>query len=948
MALFRGQHFDQVDANHIFVCNHPGFIHAGLASFNLQTLSSFSKNRVLCENMLKSFRKFDLPTDKVVERPAPPPEPNPEGTTTTLPPTKSVERIEFFGLEPKAFLKELIATLFVYDIDQEQAERDNTEVTSENTALNYDKWSNSSRTYVSSTITVDTLYDTIIWYEEYCADPASKDDSEVLSNLEGTVFDIQRSHKGYATRVKDLNSRFAVGSTSFDFHFIEKGKLKRSRTIVQKGVPSFASTPRTKTGRHISHKRTSDANPGFYVQAEDNPQEDNPLDQVVGPMRVSWDSNTQMYECNNQTIAILLEDLQPAYVPPIDVSTDNVDSFIDNENKTAEYYDIGSDSYMGNFTTALAIPVGLENGNPHMFGPNIIDCDEASVEKIRLVNRANRTYVRGERVVANYIDGEWIPTPIGEDQVELQPPATAIGRWQFSQFIASTSVHFRPNSSFFSVGTASSDGTGVLDGQNYIIKPGDWEQIFRWKFYNKYEKGKYNNHTAFLDLEKFSLEHAVKPDLIRQFGEGLGFNTLHIQHSSFDNLPKDDYGTDHNRYYMTNHIANPLTGEHPHHYDFPLFFGAVFTNGFRKSTSIKPGFKYSPKVGSIPSTYKGYYADANHFQRFARFINGEHLTFGFDFVVPVGESPTFSILAAFHKDINKAGKDNYYIAESLLHVPAEIGINGSWSTGLSAPLESFHTIARGMNRLDFGSGGFYDTKNYEAFRLYTDGTPPYKWVNGVVTGKVLSLMTEADFNNGVEDLANEIGEDMTAGEALAEYSSDFDHWKQHHTQNNTLIPNSTSEVQFTSLSPTFAGMDERIAQDLFVISDRQFYTYAQNTKAKFPDIGTSLRDALYRCMPQVGGRNGEGQDRGGEGVVYDFANKPPEIGGPVGDSRLERFTFTLGGAYLTEDQVRAKAGDDEVEEEEEETTTTTTPPPTDDSDDDDDGLDDALDENVFD
>ena len=62
MALFRGQQYDDSNANHVFVCNHPGFAQAGLASFNLQTLASFAQNKILCDNLIASFRKFGLST----------------------------------------------------------------------------------------------------------------------------------------------------------------------------------------------------------------------------------------------------------------------------------------------------------------------------------------------------------------------------------------------------------------------------------------------------------------------------------------------------------------------------------------------------------------------------------------------------------------------------------------------------------------------------------------------------------------------------------------------------------------------------------------------------------------------------------------------------------------------------------------------------------------------
>lgn len=852
MALFRGQQYDDSNANHVFVCNHPGFAHAGLASFNLQTLASFAQNKILCDNLIASFRKFGLTTtyQRTIEVELS------DGTKDTR--TEIID-FSFFRVSPQFFLNNLVEILFLYDTTGKSIEGAGID-------FKYDRWSNSSKTYIEFEKTVFDLYDDIIWYEEFCADPDSKGQGEIANIYEGNVFDIQRSRLGYASIKSENTDNYLVGDRCLNFYYSEKGKLNRTRTIAQKGVPFFSALARRPTGAPHLAGKTKENSTGWYTEAKDNPQDREPSDHAVGSLRVSWDANTQMFEVRNQIIAICLEDIDPAFVPPPDVNVENLDQRIDKDKRSSDFYDVGGAYYVGGFTTGRAMPVGLESGNPHLFGPNIKDCEEPTVEKIRLVNRANRSYKRGERVIAHFIDGEWVPTPIGEDLIEIEPPATAIGRWQFSQFIVSSAAHFRANllsqdeAGFFN-NIEGSNGTGVRRNVNILLHPKDWEGIMRYKFYKAHEKGKYGNHIVYRN--EGTIEQKIKPPYIVEYGTTLGFNTMHIQHTSFDNI----VGGKH--YYRTNIRNNPLgDNEWPFHYNFPLFFGPVFSAGFRKLPAAQANSKYNPFAGGINPTYESeQFGAANNIERFPVFQPSD-LNSSTSYIAPSGTSPMFSVLQYFSRQIDQVGDDdnNPYIANTPFHVPADIGINGPWG-GTNAPLESFHVMARGMNNMDFE---FIKTQGHLGYRLYTDGTNPYRHENGKETTARLPEGCDEEVENPDElDDDDEACRVMTAQEGLLradgafgeEEAALFKHWKDNHTFTNTLVPQSTNEVQFTSLTPTFAAMDEEIAQHNLVRYHRHYYSMVhEGIKPKFPNIGTSLGDALHRGYPQVGGYRGSEAD----------------------------------------------------------------------------------------
>ena len=69
MSLFRGQYYDMTPANHVFICNHPAMLYAGLSSFNLNTVGQFIQNPVLQRNIVNGFRRFGVPIKTPFEDP---------------------------------------------------------------------------------------------------------------------------------------------------------------------------------------------------------------------------------------------------------------------------------------------------------------------------------------------------------------------------------------------------------------------------------------------------------------------------------------------------------------------------------------------------------------------------------------------------------------------------------------------------------------------------------------------------------------------------------------------------------------------------------------------------------------------------------------------------------------------------------------------------------------
>jgi hypothetical protein len=116
-------------------------------------------------------------------------------------------------------------------------------------------------------------------------------------------------------------------------------------------------------------------------------------------MRMSYNPAINKWEVQNQMLARLLTDVDPAPIRSIPLDAEDVDAI-----PAEDFSQVGGERFLGQFSTGLAMPLSSENGNPHTFGPNLIKCDDGTeCEKIRVFNRANKTYTKGQLVICHFI-----------------------------------------------------------------------------------------------------------------------------------------------------------------------------------------------------------------------------------------------------------------------------------------------------------------------------------------------------------------------------------------------------------------------------------------------------------------------------------------------------------------------------------------------------------------
>lgn len=519
--------------------------------------------------------------------------------------------------------------------------------------------------FTKQNILFSALIDKILWYEDdYLPDPEGYEESNpggFKANIK-VIDGIKLCKQGFLELQRPPKPDGEWGEGGMDTIYFRcyigsKGEFDSVRTIIDKHPPTFVAAPRRATGASYDMDQTDGSNTGEYV---DRPSSDEMPDSahVAAPLgRISYNAALGCHDIQNQITAVLLEDCDPASIPTPDV--DNID-----DETSTSFYDGESPKYQGDFTTCEAMPLSVEKGNPYIYGPNFIKCsDGTSVEKIIATNRSPKEFFKGQRVICHYIDNEWIIQEMGQ-AVPRAPTPTAVGRWTFAKYIANINQYFLPN--------------------YYDYQPDDGTNTYSVDFTNNY-----------LPMRTDALEDALN----WQFWDTHGENYPWMQRTrtqALDGRPTQDWGTDPRSWKLNEGIiqtsifdqyklgglydmglTNPAgTMDAPYPEIAPLFFGPVFAEGVKKR--VIPA---DTEVLTVKSPSNPYSDDESR-------------------SIPVDAE-------SVNGDIS---------ARRSVHIPAEIAINGPYKD-YSSPVESYHTIAAGINNMDYG---FLTAKSHYNYQYWQD------------------------------------------------------------------------------------------------------------------------------------------------------------------------------------------------------------------------------------
>jgi len=259
-------------------------------------------------------------------------------------------------------------------------------------------------------------------------------------NVVEVVKNIQTSLSGCITFRPSFSVLGCDREPQIKLYLKDRFNNDNNRTVAQKGSPLIVDVARRTSGSTYGQRGTEDSPIGVY-QNQSEGGINNPNNTVAAPMDIRYNAAMGKWQGGTHQILVrLLTDIDPA---PF-----NLSDFDSLNAADTSFYDPNSSNYISQFTTGLGLPLSVENGNPHKFGPNIVGCvdnegnlSNAKLEKILIVNRSGRNFKKGDVVLCSHIDNEWIP--MGFDAATLAKPKGKIGKWQFQKFIALDSNFFK-------------------------------------------------------------------------------------------------------------------------------------------------------------------------------------------------------------------------------------------------------------------------------------------------------------------------------------------------------------------------------------------------------------------------------------------------------------------------------------------------------------------------
>jgi hypothetical protein len=526
--------------------------------------------------------------------------------------------------------------------------------------------------------------------------------------VQDIIYSVQNSLSGCIT-FKPKVTIFDQEQTPLVHLFLKnKNDNHNERVITNKGAPYITDTPRLPTGKKYWWQETEDVSfsgIGIFSKPQGNHNNTSPLNDITGPLRVSYNKALGCWESGSQQIlAKLLTDIDAAPISN-SVSYDSID-----EVSNTDLFDVNSSNYMGQFKTGIAMPMTVHNGNPYTFGPNTIRETEKK-ERIRVVNRAPRAFKRGDTVMCSLIDSEWIIQGFDTGTTVTQKATVKIGKWSFTKLLANSDAFFKDNRCYTKGGKETK--------YNFNISPDQYETFIRNKFYaHMYSKGgdgasppivnenikllsefndldkiaKLNLYTPsvkedkpYYTFDKDDAKAALLSPIIPSVEYDFEPSTTYLQSTIFDQLGTHMGGNqEYNLIGRTNIHQAPdgSTNLVEYQSQIPHFWGTVFPDGYSAQQVAK--LKTARKMISLTgSTRLGYVDDGG----------------SSGFVSPNDGAEILSIDSEKNKTTDPT---NFLFSNSrdsnLLQMPAEVALNGSLSGLYASPIESLPALMSAEKR----------------------------------------------------------------------------------------------------------------------------------------------------------------------------------------------------------------------------------------------------------
>lgn len=449
----------------------------------------------------------------------------------------------------------------------------------------------------SGTLVASNLTEFIDKHRNYVLGRIPEGQKQVKDDIKEITQNIQTSLSGCLTFHPSYSVLGSIRNPLIRFFIRDKDNSDDSRQIAQKGSPVIVDIPRRATTSQYSYRGTEDSQIGVYQ----NPYEggvDNPKNSIAAPLDLRYSPSAGRWQAGtHQILAKLVTDVDPA--PSEEINVDSIQN-----GSPQNFYDPNNSLYFSKFTIGMALPLSVEAGNPHQFGPNFIGCPSGTnpkIEKIMVVNRSGRGFKKGDTVLCSHIDNEWILQGFDAGSIS-KTKATKIGKWSFQKYIVNSDNFFKD------ARYVSGDAITGFDAYRNNISPDSYETKMRLKFYTNMFQGQGDSagpswsrasylRSAGIDTNiiaklnmyvDLSEKDALAKSLPEKSTYDIDVNAAYYQSTVFDQLSSNFGGTNtydvigrtNIKYSPSPTVNTEEDGYYPMQKSIPLFWGPVFPDGY--------------------------------------------------------------------------------------------------------------------------------------------------------------------------------------------------------------------------------------------------------------------------------------------------------------------------------------------------------------------------------
>jgi hypothetical protein len=416
--------------------------------------------------------------------------------------------------------------------------------------------------------------------------------------IEEVVRNIQTSLSGCLTFRATYKALGSNRNPVIKLFIRDKENSDDSRQIAQRGSPLIVDVPKTSTAVDYSYVGTENSAMGVYQRPFEGGL-NNPKNAIAAQLDLRYSSAFGSWQAGtHQILAKLLTDIDPA--PSQEINLDLI------ENASAQsFYDPDNQLYFSKFSIGLALPLSVEAGNPHQFGPNFAGCpigtSPTKIEKIMVVNRSGRGFKMGDTVLCSHIDNEWIVQGFDAGTVSKNNN-TKIGKWSFQKYIVNSDNFFKD------ARYVKGDTIAGFEGYKNNISPEIYETKIRLKYYVDMFQGEGDSagpawsSAAYLKslgidfntIARLNIyvdlpdKDAIKKPMPEKSKYDIDLNAQYYQSTIFDQLSSNFGGTNTDDVIGRTNIKespNPIVkAEEGDYYpmakSLPMFWGPVFPDGY--------------------------------------------------------------------------------------------------------------------------------------------------------------------------------------------------------------------------------------------------------------------------------------------------------------------------------------------------------------------------------